>query len=319
MPFIHSRFKPAWWLRNPHAQTLWPKLFRNTFKLDVQLQRVELCDGDFIDLVWAGPNHGKVVLLLHGLEGSSHSTYVRRLMQELTQRGFRSCLMHFRGCSGEDNRLAKSYHSGKTEDPQQILEYLNKQMNIDIYGAIGVSLGGNVLLKWLGEQGSASSIKRAAVMSVPFSLEKTAERMNQGFSRFYQWYLVRSMQRRYKNKFSHITSPLHINIDELDTFWLFDDQVTAPLHGFDSVKDYYKQSSSRQFIPHICVPTLILHAADDPFMYPDSIPTDKELPEHVWMEVTKHGGHAGFISGNMPGCANYWGEKRLAEWMNNSE
>ncbi|NWF39193.1 hydrolase [Mariprofundus sp. NF] len=315
MPIIQSKFKPAWWLRSGHAQTLWPKLFRLKPKMEMAWQRVELIDGDFIDLVWSGPKEGRTVLLLHGLEGNINSPYILGLMHELELRGYRSCLMHFRGCSGEPNRLSESYHSGKTADPQQILWYLKEHMDIDLYAAIGVSLGGNVLLKWLGEQGCASSLKRAAVMSVPFSLGHAAERMNRGFSRFYQWHLIRSLQKGYKNKFARIPSPLSVDVDGLDSFRLFDDQVTAPLNGFKGADDYYTQVSSRQFIPDICVPTLILHAVDDPFMFPYSVPHEDELPENVWLELVEHGGHAGFISGVMPGQEKYWGEQRLVEWI----
>jgi predicted alpha/beta-fold hydrolase len=276
---------------------------------------VELSDGDFIDLAWSGPKEGKTVLILHGLEGSVNSVYASGLMRELNQRGYRACLMHFRGCSYQPNRLPQWYHSGQSEDPQRILDFLNDQMDIAVYAAVGFSLGGNVLLKWLGEQGSAMPLQRAAVMSVPFRLDHAAQRMNQGFSRLYQRKLIGIMRQSYKDKFANILSPLNIDIDSLDTFWQFDDQVTSPLHGFKGVDDYYKRASCCQFIPQIRVPTLILHAADDPFMYSHTPPRSDELPDNVWLELTEHGGHVGFISGVIPGMANYWGVKRLAEWI----
>jgi predicted alpha/beta-fold hydrolase len=315
MPILHSQFKPAWWLRGAHAQTLWSSIVRLKPRLEIEWQRVELSDGDFIDLAWSGPKEGKTVLILHGLEGSVNSVYASGLMHELNQRGYRACLMHFRGCSYQPNRLPQWYHSGQSEDPQRILDFLNDQMDIAVYAAVGFSLGGNVLLKWLGEQGSAMPLQRAAVMSVPFRLEHAAQRMNQGFSRLYQRKLIGIMRQSYKDKFANILSPLNIDIDSLDTFWQFDDQVTSPLHGFKGVDDYYKRASCRQFIPQIRVPTLILHAADDPFMYSHTPPRSDELPDNVWLELTEHGGHVGFISGVIPGMANYWGVKRLAEWI----
>jgi len=139
--------------------------------------------------------------------------------------------------------------------------------------------------------------------------------MNQGFSRLYQRKLIGIMRQSYKDKFANILSPLNIDIDSLDTFWQFDDQVTSPLHGFKGVDDYYKRASCRQFIRQIRVPTLILHAADDPFMYSHTPPRSDELPDNVWLELTEHGGHVGFISGVIPGMANDWGVKRLAEWI----
>lgn len=317
MPVIQSAFKPAWWLRGPHAQTIWSSFIRRKPRLDIEWQRVELPDGDFIDLAWAGPQGGRTVLLLHGLEGSVHSSYASGLMHALQQRGYRTCVMHFRSCGTQPNRLPRSYHSGITEDPQYIMEFLRGQMGIEPYAAVGYSLGGNVLLKWLGEQGAAMPLQRAAVMSVPFQLGHAAQRMNEGFSRVYQWYLVSRLQKKYKIKFAHIPSPLNIDINTLSTFRRFDDQVTAPLHGFKGVDDYYARASSRQFIPRIRVPTLILHARDDPFMCAHTPPLAEELPENVWLELTEHGGHVGFIGGVIPGLADYWGERRLLEWIDN--
>lgn len=319
MPVIRSTYKPAWWLRGPHAQTIWSSILRLKPGLNIEWQRVELPDGDFIDLAWSGPRRGKVVLILHGLEGSVNSAYAIGAMNALKQRGYRTCVMHFRGCSAQPNRLPKWYHSGQSEDPQYILAYLREQLDIEVYAAIGFSLGGNVLLKWLGEQGAAMPIQRAAVMSVPFQLAHAAQRMGKGFSRLYQWYLVNSMQKKYKAKFADIPSPLDVDVDTLNTFWQFDEKVTAPLHGFKDANDYYTYASSLQYIPQIHVPTLILHARDDPFMYEHTPPAPDELPENVWLELTERGGHVGFISGAMPGLANYWGERRLVDWIDNKE
>jgi len=318
MPVIKSHFRPAWWLRGAHAQTIWSKVFHRNLGLTFESQRVELPDGDFIDLAWSGPIEGKTVLLLHGLEGNINSDYIGRLVHELNLRGYRACIMHFRGCSHEPNRLPEWYHSGKSDDPQLIVEFLRKEMDIEVYAAVGVSLGGNVLLKWLGEQGASTPLQRAAAISVPFCLEQAAQRMNQGFSRIYQRSLVGAMKQSYREKFATVSSPLDINIDAIKTFWEFDDQVTAPLHGFKGADDFYTRASSRQFIPEIHVPTLILHAVDDPFMYSHTPPRADELPENVWLELTEHGGHVGFISGMIPGLAHYWGEKRVAEWIDST-
>lgn len=278
---------------------------------------MELDDGDFIDLAWSGPADGRIVLLLHGLEGSLKSHYAGGIMRRLIRHGFSVCFMHFRGCSGEPNRLLSSYHSGKTDDLGKILEHIEMSREKQVYAAVGVSLGGNVLLKWLGEQGEQCSLKRAVVISVPFKLEHAAQRMARGLSRIYQRHLISNLQDKYTKKFSRIASPLEIDVSKLTTFHQFDDQVTAPLHGFSGVQDYYLRSSSRQFIPRIRVPTLILHARQDPFMFPDSAPSEDELPENVWLEMPEHGGHVGFISGWLPGWADYWGEKRIVWWLSN--
>ena len=313
MPIVDSDFRPAWWLRGPHAQTLWPVLRRRP-QLDIVKERVELADGDFIDLAWSGSEERPIVMLLHGLEGGLDSHYVRGIMQALNRQGFRACLMHFRGCSGEPNRLPIAYHSGKTDDPAEIMAHIERRHG-PVFGAVGVSLGGNVLLKWLGEMGGQCPLQRAAVMSVPFVLNDAALRLRNGMSRIYERYLVSSLQRSFRRKFARMPCPIDVNVDRLNTFRRFDDQVTAKLHGFDGVDDYYNEASSRQYIPRIRIPTLILHAVDDPFMYPDTAPAASELPPQVTLELTSHGGHVGFIAGRWPGLADYWGERRLAEWL----
>lgn len=315
MPVIDSKFKPAWWLRGRHAQTLWPSLFRRHRLPPLSRERVELDDGDFIDLAWSGPPQGPIVLFMHGLEGGLHSHYTGGILQQLVSRGYRVCFMHFRGCSGEPNRLSISYHSGKTDDPQRVVEHIRLKRESRVYAAVGVSLGGNVLLKWLGEQGGLAMIQKAVAVSVPFRLDHAARKMDTGFSRVYQRHLVRRLQRSYREKFSRIPTPLEVNPDELNSFYQFDDRVTAPLHGFNGADDYYSRSSSRQYIARIRVPTLILHARDDPFMYPDTPPEVDELPDNVWLEIPEYGGHVGFVSGWLPGWASYWGEQRIVQWL----
>lgn len=315
MPLIESAFRPAWWLRGDHAQTLWPAMFRRRPPLAIAWERLELDDGDFLDLAWSGPAEGRVVLLFHGLQGGIDSHYARGIMHQLNRRGFRACLMHFRGCGRGPNRLPISYHSGKTDDPQRLLEHIQNTSGQPPFGAVGVSLGGNVLLKWLGEQGDASPLRRAMAISVPFELDAAARRLERGLSRLYQRHLVKSLRAAYRAKFAHLPSPLRVDLERLDTFRLFDDQVTAALHGFAGVDDYYRRCSSRQFIPAIRVPTLILHARHDPFMFPDTPPTADELPPQVFLEIPDAGGHVGFIAGSLPGRAEYYADRRVAEWM----
>ena len=319
MPIVDSPFRPAWWLRGHHAQTLWPALFRHRPRIDIEWEGLELPDGDFLDLAWSGPRGGDIVLFMHGLQGSIRSHYATGIMRALNRRGLRVCLMHFRGCGRETNRLPISYHSGKTDDPQAVIEHIQQRYGRAVFAAIGVSLGGNVLLKWLGEQGAASALTRAAAISVPFRLGDAAKRLEHGGSRLYQRHLVGSLQRAYRHKFARMPSPLSIDVDELDTFRLFDDRVTAALHGFDGVDDYYTRCSSRQFVPAIRVPTLILHALDDPFMFPDSPPGADELPDCVMLELPTAGGHVGFIGGAWPGIATYYAERRIAAWIADGE
>ncbi len=315
MPLVTSNFKPAWWLRGAHQQTIWPVLFRKLPALPLAKERLELDDGDFLDLAWVGPEDGEIVVILHGLEGNKDSSYVKGIMQTLSAAGYRCCLMHFRGCSGESNRLPRSYHSGETYDLQQVIEHIQRKHQRNVFAAIGYSLGGNVLLKWMGENGDDALVKTAVAISVPFSLHDAADRMGTGSSRGYERHLVSRLQEKYRDKFSDLQSPLEIEVDELTTFYLFDDQVTAPLHGFESVHDYYEKSSCKQFLKDIRKPTLILHAKNDPFMWPKSVPSETDLSTAVILELSEKGGHVGFISGSAPWKSSYWLDQRILKWL----
>ena len=309
-------FRPAWWLPGGHLQTLFPTLFRVRRPLPLKRERLELEDGDFLDLDWTREQPGPLVLLLHGLEGSLHSHYVSGLLGALDRSG-RSCVqMYFRGCSGEPNRLPRSYHSGETGDLQTVLDHISQRYpGRDIYAA-GVSLGGNVLLKWLGENPQQGQVQRALAISVPFDLANAAARLERGVSRIYQAYLLRKLRRSLHNKARHVDMPVEVDhLSRLSSFRRFDDEITAPLHGFDSVDDYYKKSSSRSFVPHILTPTLIIHALDDPFMNPDAIPRDDELGPGVTLELYRTGGHVGFVSGWLPLRPRYWLDQRASAYF----
>ena len=310
-------FRPAWWLPGPHTQTLWSVLCRRRPRLILQRQQLELSDGDFLDLDWLPGGRGPIVLILHGLEGSSASHYACGLLAAIAQRGWRALVMHFRGCSGKPNRLARSYCAADTADVAQLVNWLRQREPDTPLAAVGYSLGGNVLLKWLGESKTDNPLRAAIAVSVPFLLDTTARRLNQGFSRLYQAYLLRALKRSYQNKFqSHPNPP--VPLDELATlrdFLGFDDRITAPLHGFANVHDYYAQASCRPYLRHIHVPTLILHALDDPFMLPAVVPDASELASCVHMELCPHGGHVGFVAGRWPWRAEYWLERRIPEFL----
>lgn len=308
-------FKPAWWLPSSHLQTIWPALFRKRPKISVKRERVELTDGDFIDLDWYGSTSNPLVLINHGLEGSINSHYAKSLMNSLHYAGFATVFMHFRNCSEEPNRLPRAYHSGETGDLQTVIQHISEKHQLEVFAAIGFSLGGNALLKWLGESGDKNPLKCAAAVSVPFQLARSAEKLNTGFSKFYQWYLLRALKKSYRRKFSKIASPLNIDVNTLKSFWQFDNEVTAPLHDFKDVHDYYQQSSCRQYLYNIQIPTCIIHSMDDPFMYPESVPGRQEISKSVDMQITQYGGHVGFVSGNTPWSAQYWHEQSLCHFL----
>lgn len=309
-----SDFKPPWWLRNAHLQTMWPFLFRPRIPVATRRERLELPDGDFLDLDFTLNESGPVVLILHGLQGSARSKYAAGLLRTLSSHGYRAVLMHFRGCSGEPNRLPHSYHSGETQDPAFVIDWLHSRYPQTPVAAIGFSLGGNALLKLLAEQGAACRLRTAVAISVPFLLNEGADQFNRGLSRIYRQYLLRSLIRSVLDKHEEINLSGKINLDAVRRcrdFWVFDDEVTARLNGFKDVHDYYRRSSSRQYLRHIRTPTLILHAEDDPFMTPATVPRENELSERVTLELSKHGGHVGFVTGNNPFRMQYWLEERV--------
>lgn len=308
-------FRPAWWLPSPHLQTLWPTLFRGRIELPLLTERLELDDGDFLDLSWVRGASGPTVVVLHGLEGSLESHYVGGTLAALARAGYRPVLMHFRGCSGEPNRLARSYHSGATEDLLSLLRHLAETLAYPPFAAVGYSLGGNLLLKYLGERPPPIPLRAAVAISVPFRLRDAMTRLDRGFSRIYQRHLLTRLQGAYRRKFARIPSPLSVDVMRLKNFFEFDEQVTAPLHGFFGAEDYYARCSCRQFLGRISLPTLILHARDDPFMFPGTVPGPDELGPRTSLDLTDHGGHVGFVGGLLPWRPRYWAEDRLVAFL----
>lgn len=269
-----------------------------------------------MDLDW-GPEHdGPIVLVVHGLEGNSRSPYVQGVLRQIHQHEWQGLVMHFRGCSGEPNRLPRSYHSGDTADLAELLIELKKRKPDTSIYAVGFSLGGNALLKYLGESLERSLLSAAVAVCVPMVLSECAERLELGFSRVYQWWLLKSLKNKLRVKFARMPPP--INLDDVwgcGTFRGFDDLVTAPLHGFRNADDYYRKVSSRQFLGIITTPTLIVHADDDPFMTTNVMAAPHELSAEVQIETTTGGGHIGFVSGAVPFWPRYWLDQRIAEFL----
>lgn len=311
-------FLPTWCLGNRHLQTLWPTLFHRRPLAGARRERLELPDGDFLDLDWIGGGDGPIVVVLHGLMGSIHSPYASGIMRQIERRGWRGLFVHFRGCSGAPNRLPRFYHSGDTGDLAFVVEEMRRRKPEARIAAVGYSLGGNALLKWLGETRGANPLTAAVAVSVPFNLAQVADSIHQGFSRVYERRLVRCLQRMVLAKMETNADAMPVTRDRLrhlKTFWSFDNEATAPLHGFKDARDYYTRSSARQFLPDIQTRTLILHAKDDPFMTPDVIPTQAELSEATTLEVSEHGGHVGFVSGKWPWKPRYWLEERIPSFL----
>lgn len=317
-----SKFKPAWWLTNAHFQTLAAKLFRRKEHIATDTETIELPDDDFIDLAWTElpqPNNTRpIVVVLHGLEGSKDSHYAKGMLQAIKNRGWIAVLMHFRGCSGIPNRQASSYHSGDIRDISYLTELLIARYQHCDFAILGFSLGGNVLTRYLAQVPN-NPYRSAVIICAPLDLASCSVRINQGFSKLYQKYLLKMLKNNASKKIaSNVIN--HIEAKKLaiiKTIYDFDELITAPLNDFSSAQHYYQQASGNQVIDKIKQPCLFIHAADDPFLNHQLALPKTKLPEHLTFEVSNHGGHVGFIYGNNPLKPQYWLEQRVPDFLNN--
>ena len=318
----NSGFRPPWWLRNRHAQTIFPAL-PWAYRIRPRLRRetLELPDGDatavdWLDVEQRPPPEAPVLVILHGLEGSSSSPYARMLAQAAAEAGWHCCILHFRDCGDYRNRLPRRYHAGETNDIRFFLNLLPRQGYTGPLVASGYSLGGNVLLKYLGEVGATTPLVAAAAVCVPLDLYKCAEALNIGFSRIYQRYLLKNMKKSLARKFDRHTAAFDWQrAMRARSFAEFDDAVTAPLHGFDGMSDYYDRCSSIRFLAGIAAPTLILNAIDDPFMTPGVLPHRDRLAPLVTLEIAEAGGHVGFVEGGTPWRPRFYLPRRLVGFL----
>tara|TARA_B110000858_G_scaffold198464_1_gene265344 strand:+ start:10443 stop:11429 length:987 start_codon:yes stop_codon:yes gene_type:complete len=319
-----NEFIPTWWLPEGHSQTLWRK-FSPAKKVLHRRQRIELEDSDYIDLDWTtlDPKASKdntIVFFLHGLCGCSRSSYILAMQSLLNDQGISSVAMNFRGCSGEMNRLARAYHSGVSEDLNEVFSKLAVEYPQHNFVFVGYSLGANVLLKWLGEIESHASIRKAVAVSTPFILEYCSQAMPQGVSRIYGRYFVRRLLKDFKDKQQHLqlSNPEEAtriaqlgDTRGISSIWDFDDQITAPLHGFEGAEDYYRRCSSSAFLHSIAVDTLLIQSKNDPMIPLKSIPVREMLSPTVQMQLTEKGGHVGFVSSS----PDNWLEQRILNFM----
>lgn len=322
---IHSTFKPAWWLNNAHCQTIIPSLFRKPQQAVLRRERLTTPDNDFLDLDFCGENNQPLVILLHGLAGSSQSGYIKGLQPALLQQGFSSVALNFRGCSGDFNNSSRCYHSGETGDIDFVYRTLRQRTPKKPMAAVGFSLGGNVLLKWLGEQGDNVDLFAATAVSVPLLLNECATKLDSGFSKLYRANLLKELKDYLHLKQQHLESSGNKNeadiikqlgdLNNIQSFWQYDQRVIAQLYDFKNVEDYYQRSSSCQFLKNITTPTLLIQSKDDPFMTESVIPDLNELSPTVLLELTQSGGHVGFVSGNNPFKPNYWLDQRIPQFL----
>jgi uncharacterized protein len=315
-------YSPSWWLPGPHARTIWGRFFRRTPPIATRVERWETEDGDFVDLVRLNGRPGQPhLVMLHGLEGAPRSHYARGLFLESVRRGWSADLLIFRGCGIEPNRNPRFYHSGDTGDIDAVAKRLLEADASAPFVFAGVSLGGNVLLKWLGELGTTvpDRIVGAAAVSVPFDLARASRHIDRGFSRVYQYHFLKSLRRKALAKLERYPDLMaRDRVETARTLYDFDDAVTAPVHGFVDATDYYSRSSSIHFLPRIRIPTLLLSAADDPFL-PREVLTEVRAVANandcLTMEFPDAGGHVGFVSGHNPFRPFYYAEWRVSEFL----
>ena len=319
--FEITEFKAPLWLPSPHAQTIGGRMLRRSPSMELSRERWTTPDDDFLDLDFAPPpgNDAPIVLLLHGLEGSAQRGYAINTYAELARYGIAAVGLNFRSCSGELNRTARFYHSGETEDIRFVLRELRTRHPHVPIGAVGFSLGGNALLKFLGEEGAVARdlVTAAVAVSVPYDLAVGADYLGQNaLGRLYTRIFLKPLVEKMAAK-AHLL-PSHCDLARAQrarSFREFDDAVTAPLHGFDGADDYYARSSSAQFIPAIRVPTLLLHSEDDPFLPMSAFPAANVAANPLILAaVQKEGGHVGFIHGD-PVTPEFWAEETAARFL----
>ena len=315
-----ARFRPAWWLRNRHAQTLAGRFLRSAAAVPLERRRIDTPDGDFLDLDFAPApaEDAPIVVVLHGLEGSTRREYISLMLRELFDRGLRGVGMNFRGCGGEPNRSACFYHSGETGDLAHVVDVLRDRYPGCPIGGAGFSLGGNVLLKYLGERGQEAPIAAAVAVSVPFDLPGCAQRLSSGvMRRTYGAYFLRSLKRKVSAKRHRLNGEADVDRAlAARTLRDFDDAFTAPIHGFAGAEDYYARSDVRRYLARIRVPALLVQARDDPFL-PTGAPPEAAVTAnpHLAAAFTDRGGHLGFVEGTFPWRPRFWAEREGARFL----
>ena len=314
-------FTPSPWLAGPHLQTMGARLLRRRGGVRFERERLATPDGDelLLDVVVDPPSPGGgLVLVLHGLEGSARSGYALETYRQLARHGLAAVGLNFRSCGGELNHAPRFYHSGETGDAALVLGHLAARFPGRPLAMVGVSLGGNVLLRYLGERGAeaAGRVRAAAAVSVPFDLAAGARHLERGSGRLYVRTLLRSLKRKVVLRAADLDGRVDpVAARRATTFRAFDDAVTAPLHGFADASDYYRRASSGPVLGAIRVPTLLIQSRDDPFLPAEAIPVQTIRANPALRgEITTAGGHVGFVAGN-PLRPRFWAEERAAAYL----
>jgi predicted alpha/beta-fold hydrolase len=320
---LASTYRAPWWLPGGHLQTIYARSLAQNYPVRYRRERWETPDDDFIDLDWLDDSSGsgRLIVLFHGLEGYAQSHYALSLMAIAAQLGWRGVVPHFRGCSGEANRQLRSYHSGDSREIDWILRRIKSQNRQNQIYVVGVSLGGNMLLKWLGEEREAASsvVERAIAVSTPVDLVAAAGELDFGINRIlYTEYFLRTMRPKAVAKISAHGLPIDPRAVRASlTFRQFDDLYTAPINGFKDAEDYWICCSGKPWLKVITVPTVLLNAQNDPFLPSTVLPSVAEVSEAVTLEFPATGGHVGFVSGKFPGHLE-WLPRRIIKFFSDA-
>jgi len=317
MSSIESDYRAPRWLPGAHAQTIAAARWLARPRVDYRRERWTTPDDDFIDADFAQPEPSgaaaPVLVLLHGLEGSSQSHYALAVMRAAADRGWRALVAHFRGCSGEPNRLARAYHSGDSDEGDWILRRVHARWPRAPLYAVGISLGGNLLAKWLGERaGDASFVTAAASVGAPLDLAAGGRALARGFSRIYTAMFLRTLRAKALAKAERFPGVADAAaIRAAGNLYQFDNAYTAPLHGFRDTDDYWRRASGKPWLAAVRVPLLVLNARNDPFVPVSSLPRRSEVAAAVRLEQPAAGGHVGFPQGPWPGNLGYLPQRLL--------
>ncbi len=323
MPLVTpSTYRPPFGLGNGHLQTIYPALFRRPPLITDQPERLELPDGDFLDLHWRRtPGARRLAILSHGLEGGARNAYIQGMAAALHRAHWDILAWDYRGCGAEPNRLLRSYHSGATEDLAAVIDHALAPGHYPSAALIGFSLGGNLTLKYLGDHGPGlpAPIRRAVTFSVPCDLAASSAHLEHPGNRLYMDRFLITLRAKIRAKIARFPGQLHDHgLDAMRTFREFDGAYTAPLHGYRDAADYWARASSRPVLSRITIPTLLIQARNDPFLPPQCYPeAEARASAHLHLETPPSGGHLGFLTLRAP-ADEYWSETRACAFLSST-
>jgi len=309
-------YRPPLFYGNGHIQTIYPVLFRTINNLTYTRERITTPDKDFLDLDWSGINSRRLVIISHGLEGNTSRNYIKGMVKAVNQGGWDAMAWNYRGCSGLPNTRLRFYHNGATDDLSSVIDHAAATGRYREIALIGFSLGGNLTLVHLGRDKINPIISKAVVFSVPCDLEASAAVLARPANALYMKRFLKMLHQKIKDKMALMPQAVNdTGYEKIKTFKTFDDRYTAPIHGFNNAQDYWRKCSSKQFIPRINRPTLIINARNDPFLPRECFPVAQACANrHITLKIPDSGGHVGFIEFNRDGL--YWSEKQAVAFLN---